>query len=185
MSAAVDRAAALLHDAVEDQGGAPTLALIRERFGPRVAAIVDWEMCTIGDPLLDLGWLIATWPGEDSAELAGVIGAAGGRPLTEVDYLPILLWMIVAAVVASIVGRILAAIVWQGEGHETDVRDRDIDRRGEYIGGLVLGIGMVVPFILTVIEVDYFWIANAMYLVFVVASIVGTTIKLIVYRRGF
>ncbi|MGE0027237.1 MAG: HD domain-containing protein [Thermoleophilia bacterium] len=33
--------AALLHDAVEDQGGAPTLALIRERFGPRVAAIVD------------------------------------------------------------------------------------------------------------------------------------------------
>src|SRR6185369_12573617 len=30
--------------------------------GPRLAAIVDWEMCTIGDPLLDLGWLIATWP---------------------------------------------------------------------------------------------------------------------------
>jgi aminoglycoside phosphotransferase (APT) family kinase protein len=47
---------------------------------PRVAAIVDWEMCTIGDPLLDLGWLIATWPGEDSTELAGVIGAAGGLP---------------------------------------------------------------------------------------------------------
>ncbi len=23
--------------------------------GPRVAAIVDWEMCTLGDPLLDLG----------------------------------------------------------------------------------------------------------------------------------
>ena len=33
--------AALLHDAVEDQGGAPTLAAIRERFGPDVAAIVD------------------------------------------------------------------------------------------------------------------------------------------------
>ncbi|QFY11212.1 phosphotransferase [Nonomuraea phyllanthi] len=30
--------------------------------GPRVAAIVDWEMCTIGDPLVDLGWLLATWP---------------------------------------------------------------------------------------------------------------------------
>jgi aminoglycoside phosphotransferase (APT) family kinase protein len=30
--------------------------------GPQVAAIVDWEMCTIGDPLLDLGWLLATWP---------------------------------------------------------------------------------------------------------------------------
>jgi len=32
--------AALLHDAVEDQGGAPRLAEIRRRFGPRVAAIV-------------------------------------------------------------------------------------------------------------------------------------------------
>jgi aminoglycoside phosphotransferase (APT) family kinase protein len=30
--------------------------------GPQVAAIVDWEMCTLGDPLLDLGWLLATWP---------------------------------------------------------------------------------------------------------------------------
>ena len=33
--------AALLHDAVEDQGGAPTLAVIRDRFGDRVADIVD------------------------------------------------------------------------------------------------------------------------------------------------
>jgi aminoglycoside phosphotransferase (APT) family kinase protein len=31
------------------------------RTGPKVAAIVDWEMATIGDPLLDLGWLLATW----------------------------------------------------------------------------------------------------------------------------
>lgn len=27
-----------------------------------LAAIVDWELSTIGDPLLDLGWLLATWP---------------------------------------------------------------------------------------------------------------------------
>src|SRR5262249_2737030 len=29
---------------------------------PRVAAVVDWELATIGDPLLDLGHLLATWP---------------------------------------------------------------------------------------------------------------------------
>ena len=29
--------------------------------GPDVVAIVDWEMCTIGDPLVDLGWMLATW----------------------------------------------------------------------------------------------------------------------------
>lgn len=35
--------------------------------GPEVVAIVDWEMCTIGDPLLDLGWMLATWyrPGHE------------------------------------------------------------------------------------------------------------------------
>lgn len=32
--------AALLHDAVEDQGGGPTLGRIRQQFGERVAAIV-------------------------------------------------------------------------------------------------------------------------------------------------
>jgi GTP pyrophosphokinase len=32
--------AALLHDAVEDQGGAPRLAEIHQKYGPRVAAIV-------------------------------------------------------------------------------------------------------------------------------------------------
>ena len=31
-----------------------------------LAAVVDWELSTIGDPLLDLGWLIATWPEGDT-----------------------------------------------------------------------------------------------------------------------
>ena len=29
-----------------------------------VKALIDWEMSTIGDPLLDLGWIIATWPSD-------------------------------------------------------------------------------------------------------------------------
>ena len=29
---------------------------------PDIAAIVDWELSTVGDPLIDLGWLLATWP---------------------------------------------------------------------------------------------------------------------------
>ena len=37
----VEAIAALLHDAVEDQGGAPTLAEIKRRFGDEVAAIVE------------------------------------------------------------------------------------------------------------------------------------------------
>jgi aminoglycoside phosphotransferase (APT) family kinase protein len=50
--------------------------------GPRLAAIVDWEMCTIGDPLLDLGWLMATWPdaSRPGASPAMGLAAAGGLP---------------------------------------------------------------------------------------------------------
>lgn len=33
-----------------------------EHARPALAAIIDWELATIGDPLLDLGWLIASWP---------------------------------------------------------------------------------------------------------------------------
>ena len=65
------------------------------------------------------------------------------------------------------------------------MRDRDIGRFGEYRAGLVLGIGMVVPFILALVEADHFWIANAMYLVFTAQAIVGAVVKLIAYRRGF
>ena len=42
--------------------------------GPELAAIVDWELCTIGDPRLDLGELLATWP--DTQD---------DRPLFELD----------------------------------------------------------------------------------------------------
>src|SRR5271163_3075061 len=46
------------------------------RTGPEVVAIVDWEMCTIGDPLLDLGWLLATWG--QSAAFGGTLFEKGG-----------------------------------------------------------------------------------------------------------
>ena len=46
--------AALLHDAVEDQGGRPTLEKIRRRFGDRVAAIV--EGCTDADTVPKPPW---------------------------------------------------------------------------------------------------------------------------------
>jgi GTP pyrophosphokinase len=42
--------AALLHDAVEDQGGAPTREEIRAQFGDRVTAIVDACSDTVVEP---------------------------------------------------------------------------------------------------------------------------------------
>ncbi len=47
------------------------------RDRPAVAAIVDWELVTIGDPLLDLGHLLATWPQSDAV---GITVMADGLP---------------------------------------------------------------------------------------------------------
>jgi aminoglycoside phosphotransferase (APT) family kinase protein len=48
-----------------------------------VAAVLDWELCTLGDPLADLGMLVVTWaaPGEPTDHLlSGTPSAAGGFP---------------------------------------------------------------------------------------------------------
>jgi aminoglycoside phosphotransferase (APT) family kinase protein len=37
-----------------------------------LAAVVDWELATIGDPLLDLGHLLATWPTSGAGVAAGL-----------------------------------------------------------------------------------------------------------------
>ncbi len=39
---------------------------------PELAAIVDWELATIGDPLIDLGWLLATWPQQADGGLLSI-----------------------------------------------------------------------------------------------------------------
>jgi aminoglycoside phosphotransferase (APT) family kinase protein len=87
--------------------------LINVMFGneppARLAAIVDWEQSTIGDPLLDLGWLLAGWqdPGEDEtrftsayftdrrglptrAELARRYEEVSGRSLEHLGYYQVL-----------------------------------------------------------------------------------------------
>jgi aminoglycoside phosphotransferase (APT) family kinase protein len=72
----------------------------------RLVAIVDWEMATVGDPLLDLAWVINTWkdPDEDGsgaytqpwsgfpsrAELLERYAAVTGRDLSRMDYYVIL-----------------------------------------------------------------------------------------------
>jgi len=72
----------------------------------RMAAIVDWEMATVGDPLLDLAWVVMGWPNPDEDRSgAGYVDYTGmpsredlleryaqtsGRPVDEIDYYVIL-----------------------------------------------------------------------------------------------
>ena len=69
--------------------GDPHLSnVLLRRDRPELAAFVDWEMCTIGDPLLDLGWMLICWPLDTYtitavARLAALGGLATRRELLD------------------------------------------------------------------------------------------------------
>ncbi len=53
--------------------------VLLRRDRPELAAFVDWEMCTVGDPLLDLGWMLVCWPsGDDPLASGQALAALGG-----------------------------------------------------------------------------------------------------------
>lgn len=47
----------------------------------KMVALLDWELCTLGDPLADVGYLLNNWtqPGEDWAENPTIVGGFGDR----------------------------------------------------------------------------------------------------------
>src|SRR6202044_2458828 len=74
----------------------------------RLAAIVDWEMGTVGDPKLDLAWVVQSWPEDTNAgdgsvggyvdmtgmpsrsEVLEYYAAASGRQVDDIDYYVVL-----------------------------------------------------------------------------------------------
>lgn len=68
--------------------GDPHLSnVLLRRDKPELAAFVDWEMCTVGDPLLDLGWMLICWPLETNTITAGAALAALGGLATRGELL--------------------------------------------------------------------------------------------------
>jgi len=112
----------------------------------RLAAIVDWEMATVGDPLLDLGWVINGWPEDTSgaggtgtgstvsyvdytgmpsaAELLAYYQKESGRPVDEIDYYVIL-------------ARFKLAVVLEG-GYARVVKGEADNEKMEMFGDVVL-----------------------------------------------
>jgi aminoglycoside phosphotransferase (APT) family kinase protein len=82
--------------------------MYRDGAPARLAAIVDWEMGTVGDPKLDLGWVVQSWPedtGEPKAAESSYVDLTGmpsraellehyarvsGRQVDDIDYYVIL-----------------------------------------------------------------------------------------------
>lgn len=117
-----------------------------------------------------------------------VLQQAAGRPLVDVDWVPIMVWTIGISIVATIV----LSIVWgifagmrepQGVG-KSDQRDRDIAHMSSRVGQAFLVIAGLGVIVLCAIESDWFWIANAMFFGFAVSALVGGIASVIAYRRG-
>lgn len=50
----------------------------------------------------------------------------------------------------------------------------------------VLAVGSYAAYlIMAMATLDYFWIANVIYLAFVLSAVLGSVAKVIAYRRGF
>jgi aminoglycoside phosphotransferase (APT) family kinase protein len=91
-----------------------------------VAAVVDWELCTLGDPLADLGTLMAYWPERDAPEvslgtpanlapgfptrqeLAARYAEASGRDLAELDFYTALGYWKLAIILEGVYARYAA-----------------------------------------------------------------------------
>jgi aminoglycoside phosphotransferase (APT) family kinase protein len=85
---AIDRVHEALSARIPDQGPATIVHgdyrldnMILSDSG-EVAAVVDWELCTLGDPLADVGLLMAYWPerGDDVVALGMPANLAPGFP---------------------------------------------------------------------------------------------------------
>ena len=124
-----------------------------------------------------------------------MLGRLGDTSAADISYQWPLLIAIGTSIVLTIVGSILAGIGTgisaelrgrsAGDDFGTDERDKQISRHGDRIGFSVSSVGMVGVLALTMLEYEYFWIASALYLSFVVGTLVASAVKLASYHRGF
>jgi aminoglycoside phosphotransferase (APT) family kinase protein len=110
----------------------------------RVRAVFDWELATLGDPLADLGWLLASWgrPGDavpptiagpslvsgypERAELVARYAERSGRDLADLDfYVAFARWRF-ACIGAGVYSRYAAGVMGSGEADDGAARLRSV-----------------------------------------------------------
>ncbi|MEU7893488.1 hypothetical protein AB0B45_11550 [Nonomuraea sp. NPDC049152] len=105
--------------------------------------------------------------------------------VTQIAYVWPLLTAIGIAIAVNVVASIVTAIASPKEANLKDERDTDIHLYGQRAEYYVLVIGAVAALGLTLASFEHFWIANALYLTFVLSALTSSIVKIVAYRRGF
>ncbi len=124
--------------------------------------------------------IIATY----AAYLAIVLTRLQATPASHVQYVAVLLWTSGASVIASTFIRTLIETARPSESRRSDVRDKEIARHGEHASRWFIIAAAAAALVMAMAKWDYFWIANVIYLGFVLWAAVGSILRLIAYRRG-
>ena len=118
------------------------------------------------------------------AYLSIVVPRLFHTPAAQVSYLVPLLVTTLASVFIATVVRSVLEVARPSDSSKADARDRDIARFGAYASRWFVVGGAMAGFFLALRRVDYFWIANVIYLGFVLWAVVGSVLRLVAYRRG-
>ena len=111
--------------------------------------------------------------------------ARAAVPFSATPYQDVLLWTVGAAIVAGVVVRVVVEIVSPSDSHRIDSRDREIERLSVVRTWWFLVAGAIVAMLMALAEWPHFWIANVIYLGFVLQAVSGSVVRLVAYRRGF
>jgi hypothetical protein len=113
-----------------------------------------------------------------------VLGQLLRMPAAHVSYVPVLLWTAGASIVASTVVRTAVETAAPSERRRGDVRDKEISRFGERVTRWFVVAGAAAGLAMAMARWEYFWIANVIYLGFVLWAVAGSAVKLAAHRRG-
>lgn len=92
---------------------------------------------------------------------------------------------ILASIAGSILVNIVAGMVTGDTDTHADRRDREIGRFSDHVGQSLVILGAVVALGLAMLEVHSFWIAQALYVGFVLSGLLSGVARIGFYRFGF
>jgi len=119
--------------------------------GDRVQAILDWELCTLGDPLADVGYVLNNWASPEDVdglnegdqaptavggypsrdELCEIYSDRTGRDLSAINYYRAFQHWRLAAIGQGVYKRYLMGAMGENRGGDLDARKDGVKRRAQ------------------------------------------------------